>query len=573
MPRWRARRCSSSRGTGRPSSRTIAVSRPFPGPEPGRVHAPDHQGGALRLPGPREPGGHPGGHRSGPCARRPRRPRGPSTSPSAPSCSIARGWRRRSARRRSTASSARAPRGRRPSRPSPGRLGEARVPGSHLRRRRLARGAQAAEAVRLAELLEAPVFASRQIFPNFPTRHPLYCGGYPVSKDFEKVTGLKPDLLFLVGCQGVHGSVDRALRDADRPEPAPHGPPLPAGRGGAVRAARDAPALAAAAGAATRGGRGRGWARQRAKVRAYAKLLIEREESLVREHEHDTPSCIRASSRRSWPAAPARHRDGAGELDRPDRPCCRSGTQAMALDAQRRRLARLRRRRGAIGAKIAVGRDRPVVLHLGDGALTYSAAGFWSMARYNTAILTIVSNNETYQIVRHNWAQRHPGRQDDPRRQVSRASTSATPQSTTWGSRARRASTASASPPPKELEPALRRGIDADHAREPALPARGGGGPRGHRRRRPPGTRTGSSDPAPDHRQALAPPREIPSGPSLHEHAAKRGNERAEPGRPVLPTRARQRPEHRFSNTPGELQLRSLTRRASVTQVAGLETL
>src|SRR5439155_147258 len=33
-------------------------------------------------------------------------------------------------------------------------------------------GAQA-EAVRLAEVLEAPVFSTRQIFANFPTRHPL----------------------------------------------------------------------------------------------------------------------------------------------------------------------------------------------------------------------------------------------------------------------------------------------------------------------------------------------------------------------------------------------------------------
>src|SRR3989442_13702460 len=62
----------------------------------------------------------------------------------------------------------------------------------------------------------------------------------------------------------------------------------------------------------------------------------------------------------------------------------------------------------AIGAKIAVGRERPVVLHLGDGALTYSAAGFWTMARYNTAILTGISNNETYQVVRTNWAAEVP---------------------------------------------------------------------------------------------------------------------------------------------------------------------
>src|SRR5206468_872729 len=67
-------------------------------------------------------------------------------------------------------------------------------------------GAQA-DAVRLAETLGAPAFSTRQIFPNFPTRHPLYCGMYPVSKDFEKVTGLKPDLIFLVGVQGVHGGV------------------------------------------------------------------------------------------------------------------------------------------------------------------------------------------------------------------------------------------------------------------------------------------------------------------------------------------------------------------------------
>jgi thiamine pyrophosphate-dependent acetolactate synthase large subunit-like protein len=62
----------------------------------------------------------------------------------------------------------------------------------------------------------------------------------------------------------------------------------------------------------------------------------------------------------------------------------------------------------AIGAKIAVGHERPVVLHLGDGALTYSAAGFWTMARYNTAVLTVISNNGTYQIVRHNWAKDMP---------------------------------------------------------------------------------------------------------------------------------------------------------------------
>src|SRR5262249_59297547 len=87
-------------------------------------------------------------------------------------------------------------------------------------------GAQA-EAVALAELLEAPVFNTRQIFVNFPTRHPLFCGMYPVSKDFEKVTGLKPDLILLVGCQGVHGGVAEPALLHIRPHPLLMGRPHP----------------------------------------------------------------------------------------------------------------------------------------------------------------------------------------------------------------------------------------------------------------------------------------------------------------------------------------------------------
>src|SRR5437762_2838703 len=42
---------------------------------------------------------------------------------------------------------------------------------------------------------------------NVPTREPLGSGMYPASKDFGKVTGRRPDVSFMVGCQGVHGSV------------------------------------------------------------------------------------------------------------------------------------------------------------------------------------------------------------------------------------------------------------------------------------------------------------------------------------------------------------------------------
>jgi thiamine pyrophosphate-dependent acetolactate synthase large subunit-like protein len=53
----------------------------------------------------------------------------------------------------------------------------------------------------------------------------------------------------------------------------------------------------------------------------------------------------------------------------------------------------------AVGAKLAAP-DRQVVLSIGDGSVMYSGGGFWSMARHQTAVLTIVWNNRNYQTVR-----------------------------------------------------------------------------------------------------------------------------------------------------------------------------
>lgn len=58
---------------------------------------------------------------------------------------------------------------------------------------------------------------------------------------------------------------------------------------------------------------------------------------------------------------------------------------------------------GAIGAQLAHP-DRPVVLSIGDGSVMYSAAGFWTMARYGLPIITVVWNNMQYQTVRNNFA-------------------------------------------------------------------------------------------------------------------------------------------------------------------------
>jgi thiamine pyrophosphate-dependent acetolactate synthase large subunit-like protein len=144
-----------------------------------------------------------------------------------------------------------------------------------------------------------------------------------------------------------------------------------------------------------------GAVRQRGKVRAFAALLIAREENLVREHQNDPvvhPSVLEAHLAEILPRQAVMVQESSTartallSLGQGGLTWTRSGGGSLGFGVG-----------AAIGAKIAAGRERPVVLHLGDGALGYSAIGFWTMARYNTAILTIVSNNDSYQVVRHNW--------------------------------------------------------------------------------------------------------------------------------------------------------------------------
>jgi benzoylformate decarboxylase len=265
------------------------------------------------------------------------------------------------------------------------------------------RGGAQADAVRLAELLHAPVFPSRQVFVNFPNRHPLYCGMYPVSADFKKVTGLEPDLLFLVGCHGVHGAVSEPTVIQIGPNPVLMGRHYPLELAAQCEVKGT---LAALIDALPRVSGAEGWARRRETITAYARTLVEREEKLAREHEGDAvihPAVLEAHLAEVLPreavvvqesstARTALLNFGHGGMT-----WTRSGGGSLGFGVG-----------AAIGAKIAVGRERPVICHLGDGALGYSAIGFWTMARYRTAMLIVVSNNESYQIVRHNWANQMP---------------------------------------------------------------------------------------------------------------------------------------------------------------------
>jgi benzoylformate decarboxylase len=317
-------------------------------------------------------------------------------------------------------------------------------------------GAQA-EAVRLAEVLEAPVFSTRQIFANFPTRHPLYCGMYPVSREFETISGLKPDLVFLVGCPGVHGRVAEPCVMQIGPNALLMGRHYPLDVAAQCELRETLHALTGALTRLHASERVASWARQRAGVRAYARALIAREEDLAREHEHDTivhPAALEAQLAESLPRETIMVQESSTArttllaLGHQGMSWTRSGGGSLGFGVG-----------GAIGAKIAVGRDRPVVLHLGDGALGYSAAGFWTMARYNTAVLTIISNNESYQVVRHNWAREVPdskmvreGRY--PGIYLSSPATDHVALARSQGVEGEAVTTL------KELEPALRRGVD-----------------------------------------------------------------------------------------------------------------
>ena len=130
----------------------------------------------------------------------------------------------------------------------------------------------------------------------------------------------------------------------------------------------------------------------------------------------------------------------------------------------------------ATGAKLALP-DRQVICSIGDGAVMYSASGFWTQARYRIPVLTVVWNNLNYQTVRHayynykgkmastgHYAGMYLG---DPDIDFVKLAES-------QGVKAEKVAS------PAELEPALRRGVAATRDGQPYLidvaTARYGGG-------------------------------------------------------------------------------------------------
>lgn len=105
-----------------------------------------------------------------------------------------------------------------------------------------------------------------------------------------------------------------------------------------------------------------------AALRTYAGTLIERKEKAARDHAIIHPAVLEAQLAAMLPGdavmVPERStaRTALIPFGHEGMTWTRSGGGSLGWGA-------------AVGAKIAVGHARPVVLHLGDGALTYSASG------------------------------------------------------------------------------------------------------------------------------------------------------------------------------------------------------
>jgi benzoylformate decarboxylase len=131
---------------------------------------------------------------------------------------------------------------------------------------------------------------------------------------------------------------------------------------------------------------------------------------------------------------------------------------------------------GATGAKLGAP-DRQVVCSIGDGAVMYSASGFWSQARYGIPVLTVVWNNHNYQAVRlgfHRYAGRMAASGQFAGMYLGDPDIDFVKLAESQGVKGERATT------PGELEAALKRGIQATRDGNPyvidALISRIGGG-------------------------------------------------------------------------------------------------
>ena len=265
-------------------------------------------------------------------------------------------------------------------------------------------GAQA-EMAAFAEKLGLPVTHNRQGFQNFPMRHPLFAGPFRPGSELQK-PGV--DLIFLIGAfdfgsfkvpSGPEAPYDaRFVRvGVDTSHMGRNYPTDVAVVGDVKESLRD---LSSAIDGMVTKQRLKALAKPRGeKVRAFAKAQRARAETAARKnfgksviHADELGAVMARTIDRD---ALVVSENFTGKHDffnfgyRED--------EQMWMENTGRSLG------WGIGAATGVklgAPDRQVICSIGDGAVMYSASGFWTQRRYSIPVLTVVSNNHDYQTVR-----------------------------------------------------------------------------------------------------------------------------------------------------------------------------
>ena len=258
------------------------------------------------------------------------------------------------------------------------------------------------ELLKLAETLGLPVFTTEQAFANFPSHHPLHQGRF--STQSKLVQGA--DLICCIGSRDFGGW--------GAPAPESYTPAV-------VRMGMDTNAM------------GRTYGTDIALIadvkEALADLgdavssLATKERIAAMAKAHSEEAHAAASARRAELEAEERANLGKSPMH-PDE---LGAVMARTLDPDsivleenltgRYDAFRFGHRDGEMmylhntghglgwgigastGAKLGAP-DRPVVCTIGDGSVMFSAAGFWTQARYGIPVLTVIWNNHNYQTVR-----------------------------------------------------------------------------------------------------------------------------------------------------------------------------
>jgi benzoylformate decarboxylase len=264
-----------------------------------------------------------------------------------------------------------------------------------------------ADLVAFAEKFSLPVASGNAGFRNFPNRHPLHLGGFSMASDYVK-GGC--DLIVMLGARDFGG---RAV---------PGSPEVPP-NARIVRIGLDTLHM------------GRNYATDLALVADVKESLKDLRASLesmltaerLETSKKDRDTAVRAESKKMWQEIDGRVKKNSGmSLMHPD-----ELNHIMAKTLEPNSIVVGEVHSGpphfnifpwgyredelgwigytsnglgwgigaATGAKLGAP-DRPVVCSIGDGAVMYSAAGFWTQARYGIPVLTVIWNNLNYQTVR-----------------------------------------------------------------------------------------------------------------------------------------------------------------------------